>query len=116
MATEIAKEILQQKSYINAARVKNALEYCLAPQDHAQWREDLQTKLHSTKIDCLQKYMQCKTNHLAKCLVAKNSKGLFSGAKPVNESENGVQCCGRSPISSKAGWCCITGVHGIIWW
>ena len=48
MATEIVKEILQQKSYINAARVKNAFECCLAPQDHARWREDLQTEIVNT--------------------------------------------------------------------
>ena len=35
-------------------------------------------KLHSMKIDCLQKCMQCKTDRSAKCLVAKNSKGLTS--------------------------------------
>jgi hypothetical protein len=42
---DIAKDILQKRSFVYAVRVKEALECRLVPQDYTEWRRDLDAEI-----------------------------------------------------------------------
>ena len=45
MISDIAKDILQKRSCVYAARVREALQCQLVLQDYAEWRRDLETEI-----------------------------------------------------------------------
>jgi hypothetical protein len=84
MATEIAKQILQHKSYVNAARVTKALECCLAPEDYARWREDLQNEIVITFVSsCL---LQLNI-FIDQCISVPGSTEEYGGRHPSNNNQ-----------------------------